>query len=242
MKDTVIVYWASEDGINQKQDADWSILFEEPISLMETLLKNTKEGGHTKFFQCPSVKNFISNIFVFNNPIRSSYGIDGLGNISIKSKNHISYSVNHQPTLKNSFLFSYDLSFYFFSEEDIDINFTSPFFSKANHLQQGALVPGSMNIGSWFRPLNLEFNLWEDTYEFTIEEGEPIVYFNFNSEKQVILKRFKMNETLNKIAKTCSTASQWETGVPLLKRYKRFKNSKINNVVLKEIKENLIDE
>ena len=52
------------------------------------------------------------------------------------------------------------LSYIFFSEEDIEMTMTSPFFSDAPHLQYGSIVPGSFNISKWFRNVNLEFNIW----------------------------------------------------------------------------------
>lgn len=242
MKKSSVVYWASDDGLTNNQDMDWSILFREPESLLEKLYKNNEKTNDNNFFQCPAVKKSIKNTFVFNNPIQSYYKIQKDGSVISNSKNSIYSSIVHQPTIKNNTLFSYNLSFYFFSEEDINIRFTSPFFSQANHMRYGSLVPGSFNISSWFRSINLEFNLWEGVDEFNIEEDEPIAYFNFDSENKVILKRFKMNESLTKIAKTCSNGSYWETRVSLLKRYKRFKDTKTNLFILKEIKENIINE
>jgi hypothetical protein len=49
-----------------------------------------------------------------------------------------------------------------------------------------------------------------------------------------------MTNELIEQAKSCSSAGFWEPKVPLLKRYKRFKQSKMNKFVLDKIKENVV--
>jgi hypothetical protein len=242
LKKNIVVYWASEDGIFLEQPNDWSMLYTEPISLEKDLNKNIVPGSSPNFFQCPSVRNILKNTFVLKNPIESKYSINSENEISSRAKNSLAVSVIHQPTLKGSFLFQFALGLYFFSEEDLTMTLSAPFFSQADHMRYGAVVPGSINIGSWFRNINFEFNLWEGVKEFSIKENEPMAYVRFETEKNVVLKRFKMNKNLTNIGKTCSTSSTWEKGVPLSKRYARFKNSKTNKYVLQEIQRQLIDE
>ena len=81
--------------------------------------------------------------------------------------------------IKNSFLFTITLPYIFFSEEDIEMTMTSPFFSNSKHLQYASIVPGTFNISQWFRSVNFEFNIWSGS-EFKIDEGEDMIYFNFS--------------------------------------------------------------
>ena len=46
---------------------------------------------------------------------------------------------------------------------------------------------------------------------------------------------------LKSYTKACGSASSWESFVPLADRYKRFKQTHMNKMVLNEIKKNLID-
>jgi hypothetical protein len=239
MNKKTIVYWASEDGISDNQQLDWSILFNEPENLKKSLSRTINYGNHKKYFNCPSFNELSKNIFIFQNPIRSEYLLDKENNILHHSENSISSKIQHKPSLINCPLIQYGLSFYFFSEEEIDMTLSSPFFSYSPYMQYASIVPGSINIGSWFRPINLEFNLWEQN-RLVIEENEPIAYFNFNSQNQIILKRFKMNNNLTKISNTCSSGGTWEKRVSLKKRYQRFKLSQTKRYVLQEIKKQII--
>jgi hypothetical protein len=241
MSDKTTVYWASEDGMFNGSNEDWGILNKEIESLHSLLIKNKEKEVGLNFFQCPSVRTIMQQTFVIRSPMDCSYYIEN-NNITVTNKNSISAELSHGCSIKDNILINILQSFYFFSEEDINVTVTSPFFNSSPHLQYGALVPGAMNIGSWFRSFNMEFNLWNGVKEFHIKENEPMAYVRFETEKPILLKKFKMNEELTKISRVCSTSSLWEKNVPLVKRYKRFLESKTNKVVLKEIEKRIIDE
>jgi hypothetical protein len=134
----------------------------------------------------------------------------------------------------------YGLKWIFFSEEDIEMTLTSPYFSQSPHLHYGAVVPGQLKINSWFRAVNLEFNLWPNVSEFKVEEDEILAYFNFNTNKNIKLVRFEMNEKLHHYSNAGIQSTVWESWVPLKKRYDRFKKSRMNELVLAEIKRNIV--
>ena len=87
----------------------------------------------------------------------------------------------------------------------------------------------------------MEFNLWDNIDEFKLKKDEDIAYVHFDSEHEIRLKRFDFTERLHRITKTCSKAGIWEKFIPLVDRYKRFKEAKFKKIILKEIKQNIID-
>lgn len=240
LKNNLVIYWASEDGLYNNSSSDWCLLSKPIVSLYSMLAENISVGNHETFFKCPSVKNLMKQTFVIKSSMDSSYEfIDNT--ITTKSRNGISVNIEHKESVKNNKLFVFFQPSYFFCEEDLEMTLTAPFFNKSPHLQYGAIVPGTINIGSWFRCINIEFNLWENINNFIVKENEPIAYIRFNTDKNIILKQFKMNEKLTRISRVCSTSSSWEKNVPLIKRYSRFKESKTNVFVLNEIKKQLLD-
>jgi hypothetical protein len=51
-----------------------------------------------------------------------------------------------------------------------------------------------------------------------------------------------MNSNLMKYAESCMNApSNYGNHIPLVKRYERFKNSRMNEMILKEIKNNALE-
>jgi hypothetical protein len=235
MTKTKTIYWAIDDSADSK--VSWNMLYEDPENLYDLLKNNQNKKENNNFFRCPSFINFAKNVFVLKNPLNSSFKISN-GQVFPTSETYINSKISHNPSINNNTLFIYGLHLYFFSENKIDMSISSPFFQKADHLQYGAIVPGKINIGSWFRRVNLEFNLWDNIDEIKIKEGEPIAYFQFQTEQKVILKRFVMNDLLYKIAESTGSSSIWEPRVSLQKRYQRFINSKTDLLVLKEIEKN----
>lgn len=239
MSNTVNVYWSNVPNT----ELDMSIVYEEPISLMHELaIDRNNNNKDDNLLRCPAVIDLGKNLFVIKNPLKSSGSFiieDGKVSSNMESRDG-RWSVNRPPSLNNQLLAAYDCSIIFFSEEDIDVMVTAPYFSQSPHSSWGAIVPGVYNCGAWFRPVNMEFNVWPGIKEVSLEEDEPIAYAKFFTDKSVVLKRFTITPQLMAQAKSCSSAGFWEPRVPLLKRYQRFRNSKRDKFVLKQIKDNLL--
>lgn len=239
MSNTLNVYWSSV----MNSDLDLSITYEEPTSLIHELAMNkNKSNPDDNLLRCPAVTDLAKNLFVVKNPIKTSASFiieDGSVSSAMESKGG-RWFVNRPPSFNNQLLAAYDYSLIFFAEEDVEVMTTSPYFSKTPHRAWGAIVPGMFNVGAWFRPINLEFNVWAGIKSVYLEEGEHIAYIKFFTDKNVVLKRFSMTPELQIQAKACSSAGSWEPKVPLVKRYQRFKNSKRNKFVLENIKNNLL--
>ena len=77
---------------------------------------------------------------------------------------------------------------------------------------------------------------------FEIKENEPLFYVEFKTDRPIILKRFNMNNQLDKIARgNVFSSNLFGKGQTLLSRYIKFNNSGLRDKILKEIKNNLID-
>lgn len=240
-KDIVTVYWCP-GTIDEKNEINWSIFYEDPENCYLDLSQNlNKNNNKNNFFRCPPFKKIMTNTFLIRNPIKSHLVFDQNKTIS-KLDTSIYSEVVRPASIINNITFDYHFFHYFFCEEDIDVFKMAPFFHNAPHLQYGAVIPATWNAGSWVRSIRNEFNLWQNINEMVIEEGEPISYYIFNTDKKVILKRFYPTERFLTLAMYCSYSTNWEPNVPLLKRYQRFKNSKIDKIILKEIKNNLIED
>jgi hypothetical protein len=164
------IYWAP---YVKDKELDWSILHYDPENLFERIKGNVnkdsiiKSGGN--LIMCPAVKNYMNKIFVFKNTLESHFKLEENNKVVPLSKNYINSSIKRESNLKNCKLLEYSMPLIFFSEKDINMSLTSPFFSNCPHLKYGSIVPGKFNISKWFRNINIEFNLWENINEFKIE-------------------------------------------------------------------------
>lgn len=232
------IYWAPA---SRSENNNWNILYENIDTLYSDLSKSgtVKCPPQNNFFRCPSFKNTAKNTLVIKNPMLTEFYIHSSNNVEIVSKNSISIKVRDEISPLGTYLLSYEIPYIFFSEEPVDMYISSPFFHKVPHTQYGNVIPGAFDISKWFRQTNIEFNMYEN--HMRIEEDEPIMYVQFKTEKEISLKRFSMSDKLHDISNTSSNASSWESGVPLVKRYKRFISSKTNKIVIDEIKKNLVE-
>ena len=239
---TTNVYWAPMFSDNPTTlEINWGILYPDPKSLYDELRPRMTDSEPRKnMFYCPAFKNLTSNTFVVKNPMKADFKICEDKIIS-RTKNFITPTLSHPPSIKDSILMHYAVRMILFAEDDdINMSLTSPFFDTPNHLKYGNICPGKFSISNWFRSVNAEFNLKPGIDEIIIEKDEPLFYLNFDTDKKVNLIRFDMNHYLQNLSYTCGRSSDWESWIPLVDRYKRFRESRMRQSALREIKKNLV--
>lgn len=226
------VYWSPM--LHARDENNWSILFIEPQSVFNKFIddnKNTPESRTTGVKKCPAFTNLTKNTFYIENPMETDLEFEN-GKVTFK-KQGLFYELNGNNL-------AYSLSYAFFCEDDLELLMTTPYFSEAKHQQYAITVPGRFNISRWFRPFNVELMLINDKDKFKIAENEHIAYFTFLTDDKVVLQRFEVNDTIRKVAKTCSSVDSWWRKIPLPKRYERFLKTKTNRLILTEIKKQLV--
>jgi hypothetical protein len=234
------IYYAP---IAQAEDRDWSVIYPEPQTLWER-----KSEQHIKiqdkqsdFFYCPAFSDFAKSTVVLTNPMRTNVPIVQ-NNSFAKVESVIPVYQTRDSCLKDHQTLKYNLQWIFFAEDDnVDITLTSPYMDNAPHTLSGSIVPGRFNISDWFRPINLEYNFYPGAKNFTVEEDEALAYVSFNTNKPIQLQRFDLTPELYDIALTLASGTSWESWVPLAKRYKRFKQARLKDSILRRIKGTLYD-
>ena len=68
-----------------------------------------------------------------------------------------------------------------------------------------------------------------------------MAYVEFLTDKKVELVRFKLNLDLKTYLESTSSSSGWEKKIPLAERYERFKRTRMKDLIMKEIKNNIVD-
>jgi len=242
----IVVYWSPWWNLNAKKSQD--IFYDTPNNVYSHLSNNFHPPTETKnYMQCPAVMDKLKKNYVIfcradvdlSIQLDENKKVTGFG-FSDHEKMAIGGTLSHAPTLDNQFLLELDMSFAFFSEESLVVSINSPYFHQAPYLNYGAIVPGEFDIGKWFRPINLEFNLWPGVTRLKIDSGEPLAYFSFETDKKIIFKRYTFNERLFHIASQSARYKDKPRWRPMSYRYERFKEASMKELVMKEIKENLV--
>ena len=245
--DSLVVYWAPWWDKNLNLDLD--IMYHKPIPVYQDLLKSFNPPTITKnFMNCPAVKDHLESTFLVLNPsdtdMQVSFNeqneVDGLINNNTVNT-PVPGALKHSPTLTSQLLIEYGMSFSFFCEEPLELFISSPYFHQAPYLNYGAIVPGGFDIGKWYRPFNCEINLWEGNGRLVIKKDEPLAYFKFATDRKIILKGYNVNEKLYRLSVALVNFKDTSRWTSLLHRYERFSRSEMREIVLKEIKSNLIE-
>lgn len=233
------VYWAPNYEFSE---IDWNMLYAEPTTLFDKLIKNKTDIDKVdSMFYCPAFKNLTKNTIEFKNPLHSVYYFDDKGKVIPGKTTGMSANVVRQPNIKNRLLLEYRLAPIFFADQPLNVTMTSPWLETPEHMKSCNVVPGRYDIGKWFRAVNIEFMLHEGVTQLEIKKDEPVVYFTFNTDEPINLIRFKMDPELRRYSVACATSTSWEPWIPLADRYKRFKESRMRSIILKKIKESIVD-
>jgi len=244
-KEPIIVYWAP--AINLSSDSiSEEMLYPEPTNLLHDLIKiRNKDAGPSSFLSCPAASGRMKKTFVFKNSLYSSYHYDFTDVINPvvipTSKTHLDAKILRSSALQNGGSIVLGLRYIFFCEESVLGYITPPMMHEPKYTKSATAIPGAFDISKWFRPFVMEVQTWKTQGDLIIEEDEPLFYFEVATEREVVLTRFEINDKLMRYLDGCIQASaKFGKYLPLKDRYKKFTESKMQNLILKEIKNNIV--
>jgi hypothetical protein len=231
---SIIVYWACNEN-------EW-LRSKEPDPVYKNFLKNIKDKN-TNIELCPSIKDYMKNTF----SIKSIYDY----NFEISENNQNVFSSLYDQKFfdkhvivrsRTDKLFSFSQDMIFFTEEKT-LNMSAgifPFLENNNITRNCITVPGTFDIGKWFRLTDFAFYLKNNINKFEIEENETYQYIKFNTNDKIIFKQFKINEKLNKYLLDITNAKEFrKIKIRSLENY--YSMLKHKKYIIKEIKNNLVE-
>ena len=246
-KEHVNVYWASSQFTTE--DVQWNFFYSEPTPVIDNLVTNTTEN--TLAVQCPATRNILKNVYSLNSNVDDYVDLSTL-NLEIDASNTseenyplpVESKVGLNRVRPTSFVgyvnVVYNLSWMFFADEPLVARFLPPYYPTATPTQGAIMSVGEFDIGQWYRPMNLDYHLPYGSSSFSVKSGQPLAFLEFKTEKSVKLHRYKYTPSLRRLAEEFATSVHRHGRTPLTKRYNIAKRAKVSELVLSEIKNNLI--
>ena len=252
--DTITIYWAPSKFY--KGQDNWSMLYQEPVKIWNTLLKSKTPYADGSMFTCPSMKGLFKNLYSVNAVIGDVLQLPDLEDVYydgtegdrdnvypvIGTGGKVSLLQGRPSSMEGSVNFEYNMSWHFFASEPVIARLTAPYFPPITPAPGAMLAAGEFDIGRWFRPVNLEYTVPFGVKELVFKEGEPYFYLEFKTDKKIIFKRFVLTEALRKLSEEAVQAPmRYGKYVPLAKKYEMAKNGKLIEQVKTEILANLVE-
>jgi hypothetical protein len=248
--DSVVVYWAP--AAFDAETESWNLLYPEP-ELVRTKLQTLHTEIKRNMFVCPSIKDYLNNLFCLKSAVDDSFRISSeflaarchlpeTEDVPCNPSSIVSLFKARATSITGYANVNYNLGWLFFCEEPLTMRFLPPFLPTSSPVKGALLATGELDIGKWYRPLMLDYHIPLDSTEFNIFEGDELAYLKFETNKKVILKRYVLTKTLfNYSSEMANSSLRYSKFKPLSSRYEMAKNSGMQKLILKEIKNNLID-
>lgn len=248
-KSETVIYWASAQPSAETYDLNHlypgvKSLYEETFAKKVSLKDNLND-----FIRCPAFSDLAKNTFVHRAPVETHAKLDFsrkranyiFENSLDETKYRVKLEFMREPTIEGHNLIQYSWPIVFFSEEEsMMATLTAPYFESTESSQYGMIVPGRFDIGKWFRPMNMEFQLWEGVSEMKIAANEALCYIHFDTDKKIVFKKFIMTREMDKLLVSILRASPYRRFARLSDRYRVFEQSQSKQRVLKLIQKQLI--
>jgi len=247
----MVVYWSVPHLPNKNfYRTPYYLNVKEPQPLSNELAHLTNViAKNDSFFKCPCYHEFLKNKFVIKSPF--SYNLTWTnvkGNKSVSSDLYDQEFFDKHVTVRDVNIGLVNLlidNHIFFSEEDCEMEVTPPYLSYSDFSSKTIYVPGSYNISQWFRRLDLTFLIKEPNQKITINQDDAIMGLNFKTNQKITFKKFYFSDRMSEIYNYCLNQKAYNQDknikTYLNKVYNLFKQSKLKNVLLKEIKSNLME-
>jgi hypothetical protein len=217
---------------------------EKPDPLFRRLTKSKHDVSSTdisNMFKCPSTVDWLRNTYALKFPY--DYEIQR-GYEKIFSTYHDQEFFNKTFKIRDfgAGLVGFTIPYVFFTDED-SLKLTvqmPPFLENTDFSKSIHAIPGTVDIGKWFRALDFAFFLNDDCTKISLNENDAYSYIKFDTDEKINFKKFIPTEKIFNYGK--STSKSTYGLVPNKRKLSDFyKTFNFKKHVLSEIKNNLID-
>lgn len=228
-----IVYWCVDSDIPVTNTG------KEPSPLFKSVVndRNKNTDPSSSYYKCKSAQEMFNNTFIL--PSTEDLHIIFSNGRLLQTRDSVKFKPR-LPIFSDGPAVDYDSRWLFFSEDNINIQLTPPYFHKTKASEYATVLSGEFNISKWFRPIIPTFSLWDGVKELKVYKDDPIAYINFITDKKVILKEFKETDKIKQIMHDCVMMKERLPNLPLVENYNRFILNKKHKELIEEIKLNLV--
>ena len=235
------IYWSSYIPERNKRILS-DIRYHAPEHATEYLKdKVNPEIRESDFLRCPAFakqqKNLYALKFSFSYELRMENG-------ELKSDKYDQRFFDDFVSVRDhdNCMISFPMSYVFIAETPVDMEYTSAYNVSNGFVDNSIVIPGSFDIGKWYRPLDLAFLMKDKEKGVSFNENDVYAFVNFHTNKKVNLVRFdttpQIIELFNSILLSKFAKSKEVNALSWF--YNLLEKSQYKNKILKLVKENVL--
>jgi hypothetical protein len=222
------------------------------VETPELVLKN-KPVSETSYNICPAFRDYFHNVYGWKAIDSFSLEKSVNGNEYISNRRNLINMDKRSPEWMAKYvdvrsvneqvisLYQQDVSFVTDSPS-LKMSLENPSFEDNEFTSSCYVIPGTIDIGNYFRLFELAFRIKKNHSVAAFDAGDIICYFKFHTPEKINFKRYFMSEKLREYNFMIQDIKSTFTPSPrpLSFFYAKYKKFNLKRKIMKEIKKNLI--
>jgi hypothetical protein len=246
--DTITVYWTPV--VNTP--GSWNLLYREPTLVLDDLLAIRNKEKQGSFFACPATSAIFNNLYVVKSNIEDKFDfpegfLEALPDKDVRTPlqqidSKVGLHRNRESSFRGYKNIEYNMGWAFFADEPLLAKFTAPYMPTHSPTTGSILASGEFDIGQWMRPWHLDYFIPNEAGGMEFNVDDPLFYVEFKTDKRIEFKRFNRTTKIDEMMiEAVQSPSRYGFRKTLSQRYEMAKKANIRNLILSEIKNNLVD-
>lgn len=231
------VYWTPYE-INKSGEPNMSLAYEEPVRLEKAVPQNIKDSF---YYKCPAFSQNIKNTFALYSPFEFDFSFNKTQNYFDCNNHALRTRLVINP--EDDVIMQIRFVMLFIAEDSLTMTQMHPYLHHNTITDNGNVLHGEYDIGSWARPINCGISLkTPGAGNFNLKKSDVWSYIKFNTEKRVNLKRFELTPEIVNVVEQCLNLKQSKSkGIFNLKySYDLYRRNKFNKLLVSKIKETVL--
>jgi len=204
----------------------------------ELVLKN-RPISETGYNVCPAFNDYFHNV----------YGWKAMQDYSLTYDGHeYTYDAHNQPlwdyqirSVEEQVIGIFQAVAFVTDSPSLKMSQENPSFEDNKFTSSCYVIPGTIDIGKYYRFLELAFRIKKNHSRAAFDEGDIICYFKFHTPEKINFKQYFMSDKLREYDSMIQGIKAFSLiPRPLSFFYDKYKKFNLKNKIMKEIKENLI--
>jgi hypothetical protein len=215
----------------------------------ELVLKN-KPMSETGYNVCPAFRDYFHNVYGWKAlyPYSLEKSVDGHEYISEEHNPGITdmgipYSwEDYVRSVDEQVITIYQAISFVTDSPSLKVSQENPSFEDNKFTSSCYVIPGTLDIGKYYRGLDFAFRIKENHSRAAFDAGDIIYYLRFHTPEKINFKQYFMNDKLREYDRMIQEikVAFSSSARPLSFFYDKYKKFNLKAKVMKEIKENLI--